>query len=326
MASPNADWDDITTTTLHNRRKKLADNALNNNALLAVLNGKGKVNYVDGGESIVEEIEFDNNNTYKRYQSYEQLDITPSQPFSAGEFSHKQAAVAISISGREMLQNSGETRQLNLLEKRIGNAEKAMMNGISGDIYSDGTADGAKQIGGLQHLVPDDPTSGTVGNINRATYAFWRTVKYSGVTDGGGAVSASNILSYMNNLYVQLIRGTDKPDLIVADNNYYTFLLEALQARGYVEINKQVADIGFENVKYRGATVVLDGGYGGSAPADHMYFLNTDYIYWRPHKDRNMAPLNPNRFSTNQDAMIKLIGFMGNMTISCGFTHGVLIA
>jgi hypothetical protein len=41
---------------------------------------------------------------------------------------------------------------------------------------------------------------------------------YSGVTNGGAAVSASNIQQYMDSLAVQLIRGTDKPDLIVADN------------------------------------------------------------------------------------------------------------
>jgi hypothetical protein len=31
-------------------------------------------------------------------------------------------------------------------------------------------------------------------------------------------------------LAVQLIRGTDKPDLIVADNNYYRLYLQSLQS------------------------------------------------------------------------------------------------
>jgi hypothetical protein len=55
--------------------------------------------------------------------------------------------------------------------------------------------------------------TGTYGGINRATYSFWRSVAYSGLTDGGAAVTSANIQGYMDALAVQLIRGTDKPDL-----------------------------------------------------------------------------------------------------------------
>jgi len=51
---------------------------------------------------------------------------------------------------------------------------------------------------------------------------------------------------------------------------------------------------------------------------------NTKYIYWRPHARRNMVPLDPDRFSVNQDAMIRLIGWAGNMTLSNAFLQGVL--
>jgi hypothetical protein len=54
--------------------------------------------------------------------------------------------------------------------------------------------------------------------------------------------------------------------------------------------------------------------------------LNTKYIHWRPHARRNMVPLDPDRFSINQDAMIRLIGWAGNMTLSNGFLQGSLTA
>ena len=72
--------------------------------------------------------------------------------------------------------------------------------------------------------------------------------------------------------------------------------------------------------------VVFDGGFSGTAPSAHMYFLNTDYVKFRPHKNRNMVPLNPDRFATNQDALVKLIGWMGNMTISNRSLNGVIVA
>ena len=53
---------------------------------------------------------------------------------------------------------------------------------------------------------------------------------------------------------------------------------------------------------------------------------NTDYIYFRPHVDRNMVPLDPDRHSTNQDATVKLIGFAGTMTCSNRFMQAVMKA
>ena len=321
MATPN--WSEIMTTTLESRTKKLADNVTKNNAILNRLNKRGKVKPVSGGRVIAQELNYAENSTYKRYSGYETLNISPSEVFTAAEFDWKQAAVAISISGLEQLQNSGPEAMIDLLESRIENAEQTMQNNLSADFYSDGTADGGKQIGGLQLLVADTPTSGTVGGINRASWAFWRNQSYDATTDGGAAVTAANITKYMNTLYLRCSRGNDHPDLIIADNNYYQAYWESLQAIQRVT-SSDMAEAGFQALKFMNSDVVFDGGYGGAAPSNHMYFLNTNYIFWRPHRDRNMVPLNPDRFAVNQDAMVKLIAVAGNMTMSNAFLQGVL--
>lgn len=321
MASPNLS--EIVTTTLRNRSKKLADNVSENTALLQRLNKKGNVKPVDGGRTIVQELEYAENSTYKRYSGYEILNIQPSDVFTAAEFDWKQAAVAVSISGLEMLQNSGTEKVIDLLESRIKNAERTMMNNMSGDVYSDGTADGGKQIGGLQLLVADSPATGTVGGIDRASWTFWRNTSFDATTDGGAAATSANIQSYMNRVWLSVTRNTDRPDLIVADNNYFRLYWESLQAIQRIT-SDEMAKAGFNSLKFMDADVVFDGGYGGSAPTNHMYFLNTNYIFLRPHKDRNMAPLDPDRFSVNQDAMVKLVGWAGNLTMSNAFLQGVL--
>lgn len=321
MATPNVS--EIMTTTLESRTKKLADNVSQNNAILNRLNKRGKVKPFSGGRVIYQELDYAENSTYKRYSGYEVLNISPSEVFTAAEFDIKQAAVAISISGLEELQNSGPEQMIDLLESRITNAERTMQNNLSADLYSDGTADGGKQIGGLQLLVADTATSGTVGGINRANWSFWQNQSYDATTDGGAAASAANIQAYMNTLYLRCSRGTDHPDLIIADNNYFNFYWQSLQAIQRVQ-QSDMADAGFQALKFMGSDVVFDGGYGGDAPANHMYFLNTNYIFWRPHRDRNMVPLNPDRFAVNQDAMVKLIAVAGNMTISNSFVNGVL--
>lgn len=334
MPSPNLS--EIVTTTLRNRSGKLADNVTSNNALLNRLKERGKAKPFSGGRTIVQELEYAMNGTYRRYSGYETLNISPSDVFTAAEFPIRQAAVAVSISGLEMLQNNGKEAIIDLLESRIGNAERTFMNSLSADAYSDGTASG--QITGLQALVASSPTSGTIGGIDRASWTFWQNIAYSAVTNGGAAATSANIQRYMNNVALRLVRGNEGPDLIVADQTYYQLFLESMQAIQRVTDEKS-AGLGFTGLKYYGAgrsvDVVLDGGFQGfstdpggvgGAPSSTMYFLNTNYLFYRPHRDRNMVPLDPDRFSVNQDAMVKLIGWAGNMTLSNARLQGVLTA
>lgn len=325
LTNPSSTLTEIVTTTLRSRTGKLADNVSKNNALLMRMKKKGKVKPVSGGRTIVQELEYAENGTFKRYSGYEALNISPSDVFTGAEFNYAQAACAISISGLEMLQNNGEEAIIDLLESRIQNAEKTLVNNIALDCYSDGTADGGRQIGGLQLLVDPTPATGTVGGIDASTTvgAFWRNIAFDATTNGGAAATAANIQSYMNRVYVQLVRGADAPDLIVADNNYWRLYLESLQAIQRIA-SDEMAQAGFSSLKYMNSDVVLDGGVGGGAGTNTMYFLNTDYLYFRPHTDRNFVPLGDDRFAVNQDAMVKLIGFAGNMTCSNRSLQGVL--
>ncbi len=339
MAFANSSISDIIATNIQSRTGELADNVTNNNALLRRLKDRGNIKTFSGGNVILQEIMYndDSTNNTNSYSGYEVLNVSQNSPISAAQFSIKQYAAAVSISGLEMIQNSGKEAIIDLLDGRMEVAEAQLANRISGDLYGDGTGNAGKNLDGLAIAVPDSPSSGTYGGINRAVWQFWRSVAYSGVTDGGAAVSASNIQQYMDALAVQLIRGTDKPDLIVADNNYYRLYLQSLQSiQRITDQGSGMAGAGFASLKYYGAgmasDVVLDGGVGsssynsGSGNANHMWFLNTKYLMFRPHKDRNFVPIGGERQAVNQDAIVKLIGFAGNLTSSGPQFCGVLIA
>src|SRR5882762_4003443 len=175
MAFPNLS--EIVTTTLRSRTGVLADNMSRNNALLTRLNRKGKIKTFSGGRTIVQELNYANNQTFQYYSGYQVLNIAPSQTFSAAEYPIRQAAVAVSISGLEELQNSGEEAIIDLLESRIENAEDTFMNGLSQGIYGDGTV--TNSVGGLQLLVATSPTSGVVGGIDRSQWSFWQNQAWS---------------------------------------------------------------------------------------------------------------------------------------------------
>ena len=157
-------------------------------------------------------------------------------------------------------------------------------------MYGDGSLTGS--INGLSNLIASTPTSGTVGGIDRATWPFWQNIAYSAVTNGGAAATSANIQHYMNSVYKQLVRGRDVPDLIVADGNYWQLYLESLQAIQRIQTDggaPDLAEIGFQSLRYMGSDVVLDGGFQGfsgdpfqatvsggnavgGAPANTMYF------------------------------------------------------
>src|SRR3990167_4358160 len=113
MASPGLT--EIVTTTLRKRSKKLADNVSDNTALLFRLKQKENIRTFDGGRTIVEEIAYAENGTYMRYSNYETLNITPQDVITAAEFDPKQAAIAVTISGLEQLQNAGDSQVIDLL-------------------------------------------------------------------------------------------------------------------------------------------------------------------------------------------------------------------
>lgn len=305
---------EMVTTTLRKRNKELSDNITNHNALFLRLNKKGNVKPADGGREIVEELEYAENGNVAWYSGYDQLGIDPQEVFDAATFDWKQLAGTVSISGLEELKNSGKERIINLLEKRIKNLEKSMRNAAATAVYANGTTD-PKSLGGLRLLVADDPTaSASIGGINQSTYTFWRN-QYS----ASAATSANNIKSRLNTLWLSCVRGTDKPDLLMADATEYTFYQDSLQAQQRFS-DSDMASAGFTSLKYQTADFVFDD----QCVAKRVYLLNTDYIYLRPHSERQFVTLDE-RNSLNQDAKVIPVVWAGNVTCSNRSLQGVMI-
>lgn len=323
MASPNSVFTELVSTTFRNHDKEIRDNVSKHNALLRRITAKGKVRIEDGGTSIVTPLDYAQNGTYQRYSGYDALNISASDVISAAEYAWKQVAVNVVASGLELRNNAGESRIINLVKARVNNAIRTFKNGMSGDLYSDGTA--ANQIGGLQALVADAGT-GTVGGIDSSTFTFWKNKVQSAAAplQGGAGItpSATTFESLMLPLWLALTRGDDMPDLIVMDNNYFTFF-EQSQTSIKRYNDKDSADAGFVSMKYKGADVFFDGGSG--IASNHAYFLNTDFLELVVHQDANMTVLDQ-RQSVNQDAVVIPVLWQGNLVTSNRSLQGVLKA
>lgn len=326
MPSPNAVFTELVTTTFRKHSKEIKDNVSKNNALLAKFTVKG-TRKEDGGLSIVEPFDYAANGTYQRYSGYDVLNVSASDVLSAAEFQWRQIAINVVASGLELRTNSGQSRIINLVKSRMKNAMRTFKNNFSADVYGDGTL--PNQIGGLQVLVSDTGT-GTVGGIDASAWAFWRSQVQSAAAplQGGGAITpgATTIESLMLPLWLAQVRGDDQPDLIVADNNYFTFYEQSQTSiKRYTNDGGGAGKAagGFVSLKYKTADVIFDGGSG--IPVNRMYFLNTDYLDLVVHKDADMAIMDEMK-PYNQDAAVVPILWMGNMVCSNRALQGVLKA
>lgn len=332
MASPGQGYaagafnvfSELITTTFRNHSKDVADNVTKHNALFRRLSDSGKIRLEAGGASIAMPLEYATNSTYQRYSGFDVLNIAAVDVLSAAEYPWRQVAVNLAVSGFEMRTNDGDQRIINLVKAKIRNAQHSLANGLSADLYSDGTA--ANQINGLQALVADAGT-GTVGGINSGTYAFWQNVVQSAAAplQGGSAItpSATTIESLMLPLWLRLTRGMDMPDLIVMSDDYFTMFEQSQTSLKRYTADEGTGRGGLMSMKYKSADVFFDSS--GGIPAAHAYFLNTKYIDLVVHNKANMTMLNEVE-SINQDSLVKTIIWQGNLALSNRSLQGVMKA
>lgn len=328
MASPGQSalfsaFSELASTTFRKHDKQVKDNVSNHNALYRRLREKGNTTLLDGGLSIVKTLDYADNSTYKRYSGYDTLDISAVDVLSAAEFPWRQVAVNLAASGLELRTNSGESAFIRFLKAKLKNAQRSFANGLSVDIYSDGTA--SNQIGGLQALVADAGT-GTVGGINSTTFPFWQNVVQSAAAplQGGGAitVSATTIESLMLPLWLRTTRGMDMTDFIVMDDSYFTFYEQSQTSLKRYTSDESGAG-GMVSMKYKNADVFFDSS--GGIPAAHAYFLNTEYLELCAHRDANITVMDEMK-SINQDAVVIPILFQGNLAVGNRSLQGVMKA
>lgn len=309
MASPNSTFTEMVTTTMRHHKKKVVDNVSDNNGLLTMLKERGNIKTdASGGYEIAIPLSHSENSTYQRYSGYDTLNIGASDVLSAAKYDWAQVALHVTASGRELRMNNSEERMINLVKARMDVAMATAANNMSIDLYSDGAL--SNQVGGLQALITSDGT-GTVGGIVAGTYTFWKNKFTEILTD---ATAYANVKIAMNKEWLLQTRGNDKPDLLVSSHDLYSVYEGGLQDLQRYSDSK-MASAGFENLKYKSASLLFDDNTNFSTTAEIMYFLNTKYLYLMEHPDARWTE-DDEKVPTNQDAVVVPIYWMGQLCTS----------
>lgn len=323
MASPSTVFTEMVTSTDRNWTSDVADNVSKHNGLMYTIKKKGKIKTISGGYEIAIPLEHSENGTYQRYSGFEGLNTSASDILSAAKYEFRQVALHVTASGRELRMNMSKEKMIDLVKIRKSNALHTAGNNFSIDTYSDGAL--PEQVNGLANLIQTDGT-GTVGGIVSGTYTFWKNkFKEMTGTNLAASPSAANAVSMkadMNALWLSLNVGADKPDTIVMSHDFYAlFELGEQQLQRYADAD--MAQAGFQTLKYKSANVIFDDNTNFATNAEKAYFLNTNYLYLAQHSEAKWT-VDEEKRPTNQDAVVIPIYWMGNWACSNRSRQGVL--
>ena len=226
-----------------------------------------------GGRTVIGTIEYALNSTVQSITPTSTLDTTIVDVFDEFEYSWKQYAGTATLTSFEESTNRGENAKFDLLDGKLTNLENSMRNEINADIFA---VTSGNDLNGLQSLVPDSPTTGTVGGINRATYTFWRSQQTSGAKS---STAYDNLRSAMRTIRTACARGQG----VKFPTRFVTGATTANGYEGLLIANERILDktdasanAGFKGTVYKfGAANV----YWDRDCADaRMYALNDDNL------------------------------------------------
>ena len=322
-----AAYQQILSMSLEDRSSGYEDLVSNNNALLAVLRRKGLWETYSGPK-IRQTLQVGKNNA-QWYSGYDQLLNPAIDLFNDAVYDPKMVVVPVILSMQEILNNEGQNQLIDVYETYIKCAEKALEDAMDAGIYSDGTANGNKQITGLATAVPVTTTSGVYGGIDRATATIWRTTTFDphgtagtvSLAAFGTQITSTTIRPMLNFAMTRNSRKRDYADLLIMSPEHYA-AYDAATLAIQRQTGSGLGSLGFSTLEYIGggkrAEIVLDGGIGSNMPANTTFGLDTDSLRLRYHPNRNFDKLfeGDGMMPIDKDAIAQFIGWMGELTMT----------
>lgn len=313
----NPNFDNLRATTIDNYLSGVGDSYSTHSRALVEFKKAGRFQEDDGGTSLTEGVEYDGNGAAGWVVGSERIQLKNKAFLTRASYPWKKAYSSIVVIGDEEAENSGSSKQVDLLFEKTESAMRALGNLLGAAFFSDGTD--PKQMGGLQYLVSDTPSAGVVGGIDPsvASNSFWRNYAK---TD---AMTSVNAITMFDNAMTKTTRNSDHVNLAFTDNSSRAKYYAGLQAQQRF-MNTSKADGGFTDLMINGIPLINDQAMNGSCPAGHTYFINTYMMKFRVHKNWN-----PKRKggiqSIDQDASVNTLWWRGNLTMKGREFHGVVV-
>ena len=238
------------------------------------------------------------------------------------ELKHDGISVVDSLHGGSTSKHSGRelTVLTGLLENKLQDMGEGWSRSFNAMLWADGTQD-AKEVPGIKSIITDDPTTGTVGGIDRATTVWWRnrSLVNDGVTDNRitSSTSLQTLTKTLRSEARQLTRYGGKPDLILCGSAF----LEALESEVFEKgvytqngfVNNGTNDIGMADIFMRGVgRFVYDPTLDDIGESKRAYFIDTKGINLYAMTGEDMKQHTPAR-PADQYVLYRAVTWTGGM-------------
>lgn len=274
----------VLNATLTKSRKKLIWASLKSHALMAFAFATKRVETEDGGYNITNPLAVGRNPNVTSYSYYNPLPIAQTDEFDTVEYRWSRVAGTVIISNQEEDENTGPSQIFKLMKAKMELLEESIKEKFSSYLYGAGAGTDPY---GLSALIPDDPTTGSLGGINRATESQWRTSSYQ---YGSGGITSSNIEEVWDDTLMDLTVKGEKPDLILSGRDHYRTYRAAVRDKLVINLSDlkggsgKMVDLGFSGIGHDKIPIVYDE----DCPVDKTYFINSKFLRLHMLKGVNM--------------------------------------
>lgn len=321
--------DGVLASTHARIEKKFQDNLSTKTPMFLKFTSEGQ-DLVEGGKELKYPVILANGNAGSYYGDDVFTVSRPAglQPLT---FDWKQFYSTVTIDGIEEIMNAGEAEGANLLEGRMQQAELTTAEKFEEMLCADGTGnvggDGTvRDWNGLQNIIPDVNTSGTIGSLSLATYSKLRPQVYSPAVTAFNTANAGR--TAMTRLWVDCKHGSRTPNFAVTtDPIWVLFQLSLTQNERYdMNADKKMANAGFPSVQFMGGTTVVSSSF---CLANHMYMMRvakpktTGGIFLVVSKSRNFKMgkfIEP----VDQDKRVAKVLTAGQLATDAPYLNGVI--
>lgn len=306
-------------SVLEKSRRKLIMASIKSNALQAWAFATGRVEFEDGGYNITNPLITGRNPNVTSYEYYDTLPVNQTNEFDTVEYRWSRVAGSVIISDQEEDENRGEAMIFKLMKAKMQVLEESIKEKFSEYLYGAGAGTDPY---GLSAVIPDDPTTGTLGGINRATESQWRTSAY----DFAGALDETVIEEAFDDILMDLTMKGDKPDIILCGRNIYRAYRAAVRDKVTIPLTetgngKRMMDLGFTGLSHQNIPMVYDE----DCPVNKCYFINSKYLRLHILRHVNMK-VKKLASPWNMDASGRRVVWQGQWCLWKAFrTHAVLL-
>ena len=296
---------DIISFTETHIMPKLIDNVLNSNVLLYMLMGKKSKRW-PGGRMYETEVFWQKNANAAAYTVDGNLAIATGEEFTRSQTDPVQYNVGICLEGLDMAINKGAHQIVNLVAKKMKSAEQSLKDLFGTHLFN---TTQANAILGLHSLCAAS-AGYTYAGLAFADVPEWCSSSGTlGRANGPDSTTNALTKAILDTQYNSVKLDNDHPDLLITTDAIWSGIMTTYLMPNMRYTDTKMADLGFENFKYRKAKAYGDD----KCAAGDLWFLNSNHLWFAIFPSMNFKFIPWTYQAATKDRMVAHIRWYGNL-------------